>query len=188
MTERTVYLPQGAWHDYWTQERHAGGQEITYKSVNQQQFPLFVRDGAIVPMLLAGAETLCDANYVNNPGVKAPDDGLWVLIYPAGVSSFIMYDGTSIRCESSGSQRMVTLSTATRSVVLKILTDEPASVTHDGVSLERFSPLPNFDASNSSWTLPSALAAATSGWLFAPTAGFLLIKLQHPGGLTRLSF
>jgi hypothetical protein len=56
------------------------------------------------------------------------------------------------------------------------------------VSLERFSTPPDFDASNASWTLPPELAAASSGWLFAPTAGFLLIKLQHPGGLTRISF
>jgi hypothetical protein len=32
------------------------------------------------------------------------------------------------------------------------------------------------------------LNADGSGWLFAPTARFLLIKLQHPGGLTRISF
>ena len=108
-TERTVYLPRGAWRDYWTQERHVGGQDVTYKSADQQRFPLFVREGAIVPMLLAEAETLCDANYVNNPGVKSADEGLWLLVYPAGVSSFTVYDGTIIRCESDGATRAITL-------------------------------------------------------------------------------
>jgi len=187
-TERTVYLPRGAWRDYWTQEQHAGGQEINYKSANQQQFPLFVREGAIVPMLLTEAETLCDANYINNSGIQTSDDGLWFLIYPAGVSSFTMYDGTSIQCESGSAPRTVTLSATARPVVLKIFTDEPAAVMQDGLSLQRFPTPTNFDASNSSWALPPALAAATSGWLFAPTVGFLLIKLQHLGGLTRLSF
>jgi hypothetical protein len=164
-----------------------GGQDIIYKSADQQQFPLFVREGAIVPMLLADAETLCDASYINNPDVSAADEGLWCLIYPAGVSSFTVYDGTSIRCESSGAQRTVTLSSTARPVVLKILTDEPAAVTRDGVSLERFSTPPAFDASNANWALPPDLAAAASGWLYARTSGFLFIKLQHPGGMTRIS-
>ncbi len=187
-TERPVYLPRGNWRDYWTQERHAGGQEITYRSADQQQFPLFVREGAIVPMLRDEAETLCDANYANNPGVKTPNEGLWLLIYPAGASSFTMYDGTSIRCERSGAQRTVTLDSTARPVVLKIFADEPATVTRDGVSLQRFSTPAGFDASNSSWALPPDLDAASSGWLFAPTARFLLIRLQHVGGLTRISF
>jgi hypothetical protein len=73
-------------------------------------------------------------------------------------------------------------------VVLKILTDNPAAVACDGVSLTRFATLPDFDASNANWTLPPELAAANSGWLFVLTAGFLLIKLQHPGGMARISF
>jgi hypothetical protein len=72
-------------------------------------------------------------------------------------------------------------------VVLKILTDEPAAVTRDGVSLERFSTPPAFDASNANWALPPDLAAAASGWLYARMSGFLFIKLQHPGGMTRIS-
>jgi hypothetical protein len=139
-------------------------------------------------MLLADAETLCDANYVNSPGVQTPDEGLWCLIYPAGVSSFTVYDGTSIQCDSGRAERTVTLSSTARPVVLKILTDEPAAVTRDGASLTRFSTPPAFDASNASWLLPPDLSAAASGWLYARAAGFLFIKLQHPGGVTRISF
>jgi hypothetical protein len=104
------------------------------------------------------------------------------------VSSFTVYDGTSIRCETSGAGREVILSSTTRPVVLKILTNEPAAVTRDGVSLRRFPAPPGFDASNNSWDLPSEFAAADSGWLFASTAGFLMIKFQHRGGSTRISF
>jgi hypothetical protein len=32
------------------------------------------------------------------------------------------------------------------------------------------------------------LSGAASGWLYARTAGFLFIKFQHPGGMTRISF
>jgi alpha-glucosidase (family GH31 glycosyl hydrolase) len=188
VTERNVYLPRGAWRDYWTQERHTGGQQITYRNANQQQLPLYVREGAIVPMLLAETETLCDVNYINNAGVTAADEGLWFLIYPAGVSRFTMYDGTSISPEHSGAQRTVTLSSAARAVVLKIFTDEPSTVTRDGASLMRFSTPQGFDASNSNWALSPDLSASDSGWLYARTAGFLFIKFQHPGGMTRISF
>jgi alpha-glucosidase (family GH31 glycosyl hydrolase) len=187
-TERTLYLPEGNWYDYWTQERRTGKKEIRWKNRNQQQFPLFIREGAIIPMLLAEAETLCEANYVNNPGVQTPDEGLWFLIYPGDVCRFAVHDGTDIRCENSEAERTVTLTSTARPVVLKILTDEPATVTRDGESLKRFSTPPNFDASNSSWAMPPELAAAGSGWLFAATAGFLFIKFQHPGGETQIRF
>jgi hypothetical protein len=110
------------------------------------------------------------------------------LIYPAGVSSFTVYDGTSIQCDSGGTQRAVTLSSTARPVVLKILTAEPAAVMRDGVPLQRFSTSPAFDASNTDWTLPPELSAVASGWLYAQTPGFLFVKLQHPDGITRISF
>jgi alpha-glucosidase (family GH31 glycosyl hydrolase) len=43
VTQRTVYLPEGNWFDFWTQERHTGKQDITWINRDQQQFPLFVR-------------------------------------------------------------------------------------------------------------------------------------------------
>jgi alpha-glucosidase/alpha-D-xyloside xylohydrolase len=49
-TERSVYLPKGDdWYDYWTGERHAGGQEVT-RTVDLETLPLYVRAGAIVPL------------------------------------------------------------------------------------------------------------------------------------------
>jgi alpha-glucosidase/alpha-D-xyloside xylohydrolase len=48
-TERALYLPEGDWYDYWTQERHAGGRNLTRK-VDLATLPLFVRAGAILPL------------------------------------------------------------------------------------------------------------------------------------------
>jgi alpha-D-xyloside xylohydrolase len=187
-TERTVYLPSGAWRDFWTHERHQGGQAVTYRSANQRQFPLFVREGAIVPMLLAEVDTLCGANYVNNPEIRTPDDGLWLLMYPADVSAFTLYDGTSVRCERSGSQRTVTLSSGPRRLILKLMVSEPATVTRDGVNLERFAAPPGLDTSNGSWALPAQLQAGSPGWTYVPTPGWLLIGFTHGGGMTRITF
>ena len=53
-TGRLVHLPASAagWFDFWTNTRQTGGQTITWTNTNQAQFPLFVREGAIVPLLL----------------------------------------------------------------------------------------------------------------------------------------
>lgn len=48
-TSRSLYLPHGAWFDYWTQEKHEGGREITRK-VDLETIPLYVRAGAVLPM------------------------------------------------------------------------------------------------------------------------------------------
>jgi alpha-glucosidase (family GH31 glycosyl hydrolase) len=48
-TSRTLYLPRGAWYDFWTNERHDGGREIT-RDVDLSTMPLYVRAGATIPM------------------------------------------------------------------------------------------------------------------------------------------
>ncbi|MBV8360864.1 MAG: DUF5110 domain-containing protein [Deltaproteobacteria bacterium] len=47
--ERSVYLPQGNWIDYWSEEIHAGPKHITTRA-ELSKLPLFVRQGAIIPM------------------------------------------------------------------------------------------------------------------------------------------
>ncbi len=48
-TTRTLYLPRGIWHDFWTAERQEGGREIT-RQVDLSTLPLYVRAGAVLPM------------------------------------------------------------------------------------------------------------------------------------------
>jgi len=49
-TQRAVWLPAGAeWYDYWTKEKHAGGQYVT-AAAPLDTLPLFVRSGSILPM------------------------------------------------------------------------------------------------------------------------------------------
>jgi alpha-D-xyloside xylohydrolase len=98
VTERVVYLPDGTWFDFWTQQPHSGGQEAVWRSADQQQFPLFVRAGAIIPMLLSVPDTLCTEDYVNNAATVCADDDLHFLIYPQGDSSFTVHDDTVVSC------------------------------------------------------------------------------------------
>jgi len=48
-TTRQVYLPRGAWYDFWTNERSDGGREVD-RPVDLETMPLYVRAGAIIPM------------------------------------------------------------------------------------------------------------------------------------------
>jgi alpha-glucosidase/alpha-D-xyloside xylohydrolase len=48
-SERKLYLPEGDWYDFWTNERHAGGRELTRK-VDLGTLPLFARAGTILPL------------------------------------------------------------------------------------------------------------------------------------------
>jgi hypothetical protein len=122
-------LPAGNWIDLWTNNRRAGGQNITWKNTNQEQFPLFVREGAIVPMLLTEPLTLCDTNYVNYPKAKTSANNLLLLIYPSSISSFTVYDGTDIQCRIDSGNTVVTLSCIPYWVKFQVPGDGPAGVT-----------------------------------------------------------
>ena len=84
-TTRRIYLPKGAWYDFWTNERLEGGREIT-RPVDLETLPLYVRAGAILSLGPI-------KQYVDEP-VKEP---LSVSIYPGADASFLLYedDGSS---------------------------------------------------------------------------------------------
>jgi len=48
-SERRVYLPEGLWYDFWSNEKYTGGKEISRK-VDLATLPLFVRAGTILPL------------------------------------------------------------------------------------------------------------------------------------------
>ncbi len=84
-TTRQIYLPKGAWYDFWTNERHEGGREIT-RSVDLETLPLYIRAGSILPL---GPIKQYVAEQVSAP--------LSVSIYPGADASFLLYedDGSS---------------------------------------------------------------------------------------------
>jgi alpha-glucosidase (family GH31 glycosyl hydrolase) len=79
-TSRKLYLPRGAWYDFWTSERVEGGGEIT-RAVDLETIPLYVRAGAIVPMGPV-------KQYVG----ENVDEPLSVTIHPGANGSFLLYE------------------------------------------------------------------------------------------------
>ena len=75
-TIRSVYLPQGNWYDYFANVRYSGGQTIIWTNANQHQMPLFVREGAVIPMISTNVQTLLGTSYTSNPNLVLPGAGL----------------------------------------------------------------------------------------------------------------
>jgi len=79
-TSRRLYLPRGDWHDFWTEERVAGGREID-RPVDLETMPLYVRAGAILPLGPV-------KQYVDEP-VEGP---LTLVVFPGADGAFTLYE------------------------------------------------------------------------------------------------
>jgi alpha-D-xyloside xylohydrolase len=173
-TERVVYLPDGVWFDFWSQQRHVGKREIVWRSGDQQRFPLFVRAGAIIPMLVNVPQTLCSPDYVNNDDIVCADEGLRFLVYPAGTSSFTVHDGTTVDCQDDNGAAVLRLTSAARPVVLQMLTARPSAVRLDDVALDEAA-------------TPEEFETTDAGWRYDGSSGFAFVKFGHHGGSVRIA-
>ncbi|HYT76222.1 MAG TPA: TIM-barrel domain-containing protein [Vicinamibacterales bacterium] len=91
-TSRRLYLPRGAWFDFWTQERIAGGREID-RPVDLETMPVYIRAGAIVPM-----------GPVKQYTSESSGGPLSVTVYPGADGSFELFedDGASFEYRRGG--------------------------------------------------------------------------------------
>jgi alpha-glucosidase (family GH31 glycosyl hydrolase) len=79
-TARRLYLPAGAWFDFWTEERIEGGRDID-RAVDLDTMPLHVRAGAILP--LGPVRQYADEQ------VDAP---LTLIVYPGADGAAALYE------------------------------------------------------------------------------------------------
>jgi alpha-D-xyloside xylohydrolase len=76
-----TYLPKGAgWYDFWTNQRHAGGQSVA-SAAPLDIVPLYVRAGTILPM-----------GPVLQYATERPDAPYEIRIYPGADASFTLYE------------------------------------------------------------------------------------------------
>jgi alpha-glucosidase/alpha-D-xyloside xylohydrolase len=81
---RQVYLPKGAWYDFWNGERMEGEREIS-RPVDLATIPLYVRAGSIIPF-----------GPVKQYASQKVDQPLSLSIYPGGDASFMLYEDDGI--------------------------------------------------------------------------------------------
>lgn len=175
-TRRRVILPSGTWLDFWdaTPVAADGRGEIEVDAP-LAKLPLFLREGAIVPMLRPNIDTLASAS---DPGIEsfADDPGpLWALVAPGPPRSFDLWDGSRIARLSDGSFEVKDGVAFDRGFVLDLVaTPEPVQVLRDETLVPRV-------------TSPELLATAAQGWTWTPDRrGTLRIKLSKGAGRVRI--
>ncbi len=80
-----LYLPEGKWIDWFTRKKHDGNYEGTYTPPADRGGALFIKAGAIIPIMQ-------NVDYI---GEKA-QDSLEVRIFPYQESSYTIYDDDGI--------------------------------------------------------------------------------------------
>jgi alpha-glucosidase (family GH31 glycosyl hydrolase) len=178
-TTASVNLPAGAdWIHYWTGATYSGGASATVPAPIDQ-VPIFVRAGSIIPMgpVMEWVDQL-------------PPDPMTLDIYPAGKTSYTLYedDGvttayfggafstTTFTSDDTSGQEVVSIGAAKgsydgmlleRTYVLKInqRVSAPCAVTRDGSDMTQFSTQDEFDA-------------APEGWFFDANAQIVWVKFH----------
>jgi alpha-glucosidase/alpha-D-xyloside xylohydrolase len=79
-SERKLYLPRGAWYDFWAREKLEGGREIS-RPVDLATTPLYVRAGAVIPM-----------GPVRQYTEEKVDGPLTLWVYPGSDGAFTLYE------------------------------------------------------------------------------------------------
>jgi alpha-D-xyloside xylohydrolase len=111
-THRSVYLPAGSWVDYWSRRVHEGPRVLEVEAP-LSRMPLFVRAGAIVPMLPDDVETLVERHAELSPAVVALDDRRVLEVWPGGHGSVSTWDGISAALDVSDGRAALRLATTT---------------------------------------------------------------------------
>jgi alpha-D-xyloside xylohydrolase len=161
-----------SWWDGAALPSGATGADVTVDAP-LEVLPLFLREGALVPMLRPTIDTLAPAT---DPGVDSFDGNpgaLWVRVAPSPQASrFDVYDGTALTQEASDGLSLTATagSVFTRSVVWEVVgAARPATVTHAGAPVAEV-------------TTADALEQAASGWRF--DNGTLQVKTPLDGAVT----
>ncbi len=81
---REVYLPEGRWYDWWTNEKQSGGQTVT-RPVNISKIPIYVRAGAIIPF-----------DPVRQYTAQPVDEPTTIKVYCGQDGQFTMYEDDGI--------------------------------------------------------------------------------------------
>lgn len=108
-TSRSVYLPDGEWIDFWDGTRRSG-LAVVEVDAPLSQMPLFVRAGAVLPMLPVDVETLIERHDRMDPDIVALDDRRTFQIWPGAVGSArSSWDGLSAALSTEGDRNVLVL-------------------------------------------------------------------------------
>ena len=134
-TTRTVTFPAGRWFGWSDGTAYQGRATVAAPLTT---LPLFLHEGAIVPMLRPTIDTIASSttaeSFVDHPGP------LHAVIAPGPARSFLLYDGASIARAADGTLAVQDGSVFEQGFVLDLIaTSRPTAVTRNGVALTTWS-------------------------------------------------
>ena len=154
---RDIALPAGTYYDWWRpgDAAIAGGRTLAaYAMPEREHMPLFVREGAIIPMNVASS--------VTGLGTDARGGALTVLAWPAATAShFDLIDEDEGPTTIQISATAIDLSRVLRPTYLRLRRDSAPSSVSSGAAVAD----------------DPALDAAGSGWFYDATHRWLWIKV-----------
>lgn len=108
---REVFLPQGTWTNFWSGEQIKGGRTVeTYAPTSQ--IPVFVKQGAIIPMREYASSIETGSNDKLHIHLYPGADGTFTLIEDDGISNDYMegiYAKTEMHLKTKGNQAILTI-------------------------------------------------------------------------------
>lgn len=128
-----ITLPAGKWRYFFDDKEVLQGPATFKREFPMNEFPVFIREGAIVPMNIS-------RNYTGI-GDKNSEGFLTLLVYPEGKSNFTVYHPdksgkTTILVEDDPQQIRITLKGVHKAHIMNInMTSEPKKVILDGTVL-----------------------------------------------------
>jgi len=134
VTQRSVYLPEGVWVDYWTGRCSEGRRFITVDAP-LDRIPLFVREGAILPKIPEDVMTLVPRGDFADPKIQALDDRRVYEIYP-GREDRVLTDFEDRRISYEPGTGAVEVSGAAARITIRWKFARPSSVSLNGQPLE----------------------------------------------------
>lgn len=107
-THRSVYLPAGTWIDYWTGRPQSGPVTLEVEAP-LERMPLWVREGAIIPMLPEDIDTLLPRSSDIDPSVMTLDDRRVIEVWPGLFGGMNSLDGLGATLTTENARRQLTL-------------------------------------------------------------------------------
>ena len=118
---RKVYLPEGAWTDYWTKERLTGGRWLDVDAP-LDAMPIYVAAGAVIPY----------APLMQYTGEKPLDPLTLELYLPSGEGEYVIKDqhedDITVRYRREGDRLELTLSETPGEVYVKVIGESVKAV------------------------------------------------------------
>lgn len=136
---RSVLHPPGVWEGWFDGVRLPGaaGERVTVDAP-LDALPLYVREGALVPMLRPTIDTLATASDVGVESYEDTPGDLWVRVVPsATATSFTLFDGATVRQHREGALTLASTPGARfkANVVFELYAPRPTAVEVAGQGL-----------------------------------------------------